>query len=278
MSSRQERGDSNQGGMPIERHEFSELANLAELSYRENIQPHEVAFNSVDRWETRILDDNRLAILPWLQAHGVNPRGEGLDLGAGSCWLSAQLSTLPTVERVHAVEFSDWMLAQIAPSIIERLGGDKDKITLHIGDIHNLSMFEDKSLDFVAASAVLHHSSDLDQVMRECHRVLRRNGMMFAILEPAIPRIITPLTRKLSDEHFGEEERQHGVKDQTFYEREWREAYEQAGFDVRFIKMVVRTASWRGRLVRNTPLRWTNGLLFWEKAVVAHPHRPMSDL
>lgn len=257
--------------MTIERHELSDLANLAELNYRENIQPNEAAFNSVDRWEARILGDNRLAILPWLQSHGVNPRGEGLDLGAGSCWLSAQLSRLPAVKRVHALEFSDWMLTQVAPGIIERLGGDNDKITLHIGDIHDLTMFEDESLDFVAASAVLHHSSDLGRVMRECRRVLSQSGLIFAILEPGIPKLITPFTRELSHEHFGEEEREHGVKEQIFHEREWREVFEQAGFDVRFIKMLVRTVNRRARLVRNTPLRWTNGLFFWEKAIVARP-------
>jgi ubiquinone/menaquinone biosynthesis C-methylase UbiE len=263
--------------MQIERHNLSDLANRAELDYRENIQPHEAEFNSVERWEARILGDNRLAILPWLQSHGVNPRGEGLDLGAGSCWLSAQLSRLPSVDRVHALEFSDWMLGEVAPSIIARLGGDKDKITLHIGDIHNLSMFEDESLDFVAASAVLHHSSDLGLVMRECRRVLRQTGLIFAILEPAIPKVITPFTRKLDHDHFGEAERQHGVKEQTLHEREWREAFDQAGFDVRFMKMFVRTVSWRARLARNTPLRLTNGLFFWEKAMVAHPRtKPVS--
>jgi ubiquinone/menaquinone biosynthesis C-methylase UbiE len=259
--------------MRIERHDFSDLANRAELNYRENIQPHEAEFTSVDSWEARVRGDNRLAVLPWLQAHGVNPRGEGLDLGAGSCWLSAQLSTLPAVERVHALEFSDWMLTKIAPGVIERLGGDQAKITLHIGDIHRLSMFEDESLDFIAASAVLHHASDLHLVMRECRRVLRDDGLFFAILEPAIPKVITPFTRELSEQHFGEAERQHGVKDQTFHEREWREAYEQAGFDVRFMKMFVRTVTWRGWLVRYTPVRWTNGLFFWEKAMVARPKR-----
>lgn len=257
--------------MRIERHELSDLANRDELNYREKIQPREAAFSSVDSWEARIRGDNRLAILPWLQARGVSPRGEGLDLGSGSCWLSAQLSTLPAVEQVHAVEFSDWMLTQIAPGIIERLGGDEAKITLHIGDIHCLSMFEDESLDFITASAVLHHASDLGQIMRECRRVLRHSGLFLAILEPAIPKVITPFTRGLSEEHFGEAERQHGVKDQTFYEWEWREAYDQAGFDVRFLNMVIRTVSWRSRLVRSTPLRWANGLLFWEKAMVARP-------
>jgi ubiquinone/menaquinone biosynthesis C-methylase UbiE len=262
--------------MRIERHAFSVLANQAELNYRENIQPQEAAFNSVDRWEARILGDNRLAILPWLQSHGVNPQGEGLDLGAGSCWLTAQLSRLPAVERVHALEFSDWMLGRVAPDIIKRLGGDEDRITLHLGDIHQLSMFENESLDFIAASAVLHHSSDLGQVLRECHRVLRQSGLFFAVLEPAIPKVITPFTRELSEEHFGEEERQHGVKEQTLHEWEWREAFEQAGFDVGFIKMFVRTVSRRARIVRKTPLRWTNGLFFWEKAMTAHPRTPVS--
>ncbi len=262
---------SSSDEMPIERHELSGLADKAELKYREDVQRHESAFNSVDSWERRILGDNRLAILPWLQTHGVVPSGEGVDLGAGSCWLSAQLSVLKSVEIVHAVEFSEWMLARIAPNIIERLSGNKSKIVLHLGDIHTLSMFEDGSLDFVAASAVLHHSSDLDQVLRECHRVLRRDGLMFAILEPAIPKVITPLTRAMSDEHFGEEERQQGVNDHTYHETEWREAYERAGFEIRFIKMFIRSSSWRAQVVRYSPLRWTNGLFFWEKAMVAHP-------
>lgn len=256
--------------MQIERHDFSSFVNLDELNYRENIQPSEAEFDSVSKWEARIRSDNRLAILPRLCARGLALSGEGLDLGAGVCWLTAQLSALPDVTRVHSLEFSSRMLIDFAPSIIERLGGNKDKISLHIGDIHHLSMFGDSSLDFIAASAVLHHSSNLNQVLTECRRVLRPNGVIFAIREPGIPRILTPFTREQSLEHFGKAERDHGVTDQTFYENEWRLAFESTGFEVRFVKIFVSSRNWRSIVVRFSPLRWTNGLFFWSKAIIAH--------
>jgi ubiquinone/menaquinone biosynthesis C-methylase UbiE len=253
----------------VKRHDLSDLANLDELNYRENIQPVETANYGVDEAVTRIRSDKRLEILPWLQTRGVRPRGEGLDLGAGNCWLTAQLSTFTEVTAVHALEFSDRLVTQMAPGVIDRLGGDPDKITFHIGDIHHLSMFDDGSLDFVAASAVLHHSSNLETVLRESRRVLRPGGLMFAIMEPGIPKIITPFTRNMGREHFGDEEKEFGVKEQTFYQKEWRQAYENCGFDVRFLSMFVRTGR-REKLIRYSPLRWTNGFLFWQKAIVAY--------
>ena len=254
----------------FQKHELSEFANLDELYYRDKIQPSEEKYNSIDKEEALVRGDKRLSILPRLESLGISPSGEGVDLGAGSGWLTAQLSALTSVNRVHAVEYSEWQLEQVAPSIIERLGGISDKVVLHRGDMHRLNMFGNKSLDFVAASAVLHHATDLGEVLRECHRVLHRDGLMLAICEPGIPRIVTPLTRGLSAEKFGAEERQHGVREQTLFESEWRQAFEAANFRVRFIPMFVRSVTWRAQVVRSSPLRWTNGLLFWDKAIVAY--------
>jgi SAM-dependent methyltransferase len=257
--------------MDLVRHSLSDLANREELRYREQGQLQEAQFATLEAWYRRIDGDGRLALLPWLTARGHVPSGEGIDLGAGIGWLTAQLSALPTVRRVHALEFSETQLTTIAPYVIEHYGGTPDRVTLHVGDMHDLSMFEDGSMGFVSASAVLHHANDLGRVLAECRRVLRDGGLMFAFSEPGIPRVITPLTREQGEAAFGAHERAAGVTERTYREDEWRAAFESAGFDVGFLRHFHRRGTWRSAVVRLSPLRWTNGLLFWAKVIVASP-------
>ena len=51
-----------------------------------------------------------------------------------------------------------------------------------VGDIHNIP-FPDNFFDLVFINAVLHHIEEIDVVLREIKRVLRRNGFMI-IIEP----------------------------------------------------------------------------------------------
>jgi ubiquinone/menaquinone biosynthesis C-methylase UbiE len=255
----------------VTRHPLTPLANADELAYREEAQLREPQFATVEAWFEGVDREGVLDRLPWLLRRGWVPAGEGIDLGAGSGWLTAQLSALPNVEHVHALDFSETQLTKIGPHVIERCGGVPEKVSLHVADMHDLGMFGDGSMGFVAAAAVLHHAVDLDRVLRECRRVLRPDGLLLALSEPGIPRIVTPLTREQGEEGFGARERAHGVTERTYRESEWRAAFQRAGFEVRFLRNFDRRGNWRAELVRRTPLRWTNGLLFWAKTIVARP-------
>ncbi len=185
------------------------------------------------------------------------------------CWLSAELSKVQAVRRIHALDFSDVLLERIAPGIIARLGGNKDKILMHVGDFHDLCMFSNSSLDFAAVDAALHHTNNLDRVLREVWRVLKPGSMMVAVNEPGIPSLITPLTRNLSPEAFGSHERQFGVVENTYTERAWGEFFEQAGFETQFLPFFHLRNSRKARLLRYSPLVFLNGILFWFKIIIA---------
>jgi ubiquinone/menaquinone biosynthesis C-methylase UbiE len=253
----------------ITRHDFSDAANAQELHYRNEVQATEEAYSDLDRMLDTIRADGYLDILPYMQRRGIVPSGVGLELGAGQCWLSAQLSQSPFIERVHALDFSEMLLTQIAPRFIEQLGGRPERIRMHLGDFHDLSMFESASLDFVAAHSALHHTNSLDRVLGEAYRVLKPDGLAFALDEPGVPRYITPLTRSHAPEHFGEHERSFGVIENTYPEEVWAEYFRNAGFTVEFIPFFFRRRSTLAKLIRATPLSLLNGLFFWQKIIVA---------
>lgn len=254
----------------IIKHRFSDAANAQELHYRNEVQSTEEAYSDLGVILERIRSGGYLEILPFLATHGIQPRGEGLEIGAGHCWLTAQISQLPGIERVHALDFSETLLMHRAPVIIRGLGGRSDRIQMHLGDFHDLLDFDTESLDFVVADAALHHTNYLERVLSEVHRVLKPGGLALAVDEPGVPRYLTPLTRSLGPEHFGAHERSLGVIENTYPEAVWARFFETAGFRVHFVPFFFRRGSRIANLVQRTPLVNLNGLIFWDKVIVAY--------
>jgi ubiquinone/menaquinone biosynthesis C-methylase UbiE len=251
------------------RHQFSDAANLQELRYREEIQPTEETFVDVEKTLEVIRSGGYLELLPFMMRSGFVPRGQGLEIGAGYCWLTAELSQVPDVEKVHALDFSETLLSRRAPIVIRELGGRAERIQMHLGDFHDLSMFGSETLDFVAAHAALHHTNQLERVLGEVYRVLKPGGLAFALDEPGVPRYIVPFNKDLSPQHFGAHERSLGVIENTYLESEWADLFREAGFSVRFLPFFFRRKTRLARLIRGTPLVYLNGLFFWDKIIVA---------
>ena len=250
----------------VQRHTFSTLANDDELRYRNEVQLNEGLYNDVDVWAKR-QETNKVSIIRFLRKRRLVPAGEGLEVGSGTSWFTAELSKIPEVTAMHALDFSEVLLTTVAPEIVRKRGGRLDKITFHVGDFHRLP-FGDGSLDFVAADAALHHTEELGLLLKEIFRVLRPGGKLLAIHEPGIPPLLTPLTKGIVLDH-GEHERQFGVTEKIYTQGEWRGYMEGAGFTAQFFPFFGRRSTWRAKLVAYTPLRWTNGLLFWSKVIVA---------
>ncbi len=153
---------------------ITEEANLEELKYRQEIQDYDE--DHVKAW----MDQKQLLkIILALRREGITFEGRIAELGAGHCWLAAELSKLEDVEHIYAVEFSRRMLEENAVKTIEYLRGIFDKISLVVGDFHDLK-FEDKSLDMILFDASLHHVRDYPKVLGECHRCLRDGGRIVA--------------------------------------------------------------------------------------------------
>ena len=250
----------------IERHQLSPLANEEELRYRNTVQLTEDLYSDVDKWSKR-QEQNKLSIVRFMVQRQLVPAGEGLEIGAGTCWLSAELSKMPQVTKVHALDFSEVLLTDVAPEIVRLRNGNLDKIKFHVGDFHKLP-FPDSSLDFVAADAALHHTDQMDDVLTEVFRVLKPGGRLLGIHEPGIPSMLTPFNRFLVVQH-GDHEKQYGVIENIYTEREWRTSFEAVGFKVSFMPFFGRRGNWRAKLVARSPLILFNGLLFWSKVIVA---------
>ena len=119
---------------------------------------------------------------------GLDFRGRILEIGAGSAWLSAELSKQPRVVEVITTDFSPKLLKERAPKVFELLGANPAKITRMPADFHQLD-FPNNHFDAVVCATVLHHAANIVQVLREAKRVLKPGGKFVAIREPVWPLV-----------------------------------------------------------------------------------------
>lgn len=105
-----------------------------------------------------------------------------LDMGCGGGWLAAFLSTFESVGTLYALDSSRRFLSDLMPHVIKKMGGRPEKI-VPIEGLFTPLLFEDGSLDVVAASSALHHADSLEGVLKEARRVLKKGGMLFILNE-----------------------------------------------------------------------------------------------
>jgi SAM-dependent methyltransferase len=154
-------------------------------------------FGSEEAW-ARSLRQELAKFVPFLRRKcDLDFHGRILEIGAGGGWLSAELSKLPKVVEVFTTDFSTKLLQEQAPRVFELLNAHAAKITRTPGDCHQLD-FPDNYFDFVVSSAVLQHTTNVVQVLREAKRVLKPGGRFVAIREPVWPlmRLKSSVKRK----------------------------------------------------------------------------------
>lgn len=105
-----------------------------------------------------------------------------LDLGAGRGWAAKELARRGC--RVVAIDIvpDDNVGLGRGKALMEHAGVYFERV---IGDGENLP-FQPESFDVVFGAAVLHHSSHLDLLLQQLHRVLKPGGRLCAINEPCI--------------------------------------------------------------------------------------------
>ncbi|WP_028065707.1 class I SAM-dependent methyltransferase [Solirubrobacter soli] len=235
---------------------FSALADADELRFRDEIEP----------------ELTRDGIVPWLQrkellekldhalsSARVTPSGTVVELGAGSCWLSAALTTLPGVEEAIGVEFSRYRLEELAPVAIAALGADPARVTRRLADF-NAHGLPDASADLVVFDAAFHHAADRLHIAKVAFRLLRPGGRLLLFREPTLA-----LLRRNRD---------HGIEDEygSFESEDSRRGYlrtlRAAGFADARASQGAGSLRERAFLLR-PPLRWLNGIAFAEYVYVA---------
>jgi len=238
---------------------FSALADAAELRYRDEIESYREPRLDVPRFIegkelVRKLDYS-------LERAGLEPAGTVVDLGAGTCWLSAALVRSPDVERSLAIEFSRRRLEELAPIAMAYLRAPAEKIERLVADFYNHGLGAEIA-DWVFMDAAFHHAADPIRIARVAYELLRPGGRFVLFREPAV----TPLRRR----------RDHGVEDQHgAFEREYRAGgyvnfLRRAGFDANKFPASGGFHSRKARALLRPPLAWLNGVLFSEYTYVGH--------
>jgi len=149
-------------------------------------------------------------------------RGRILEIGAGGAWLSAELSKLPKVVEVIAIDCSPRLLREEAPKVFALLNAHTAKITRMPADFHKLD-FPPHHFDFVVCSAVLHDAGNIVQVLREAKRVLKPGGQFVAIREPVWPLVKIKSRAKMMAKLVAT-----GVNDHFYTLADYKEFFKQA--------------------------------------------------
>lgn len=144
---------------------------------------------SAEPWENVIALHEPLArhAAEWLLARpalGPRVRGRVLDVGAGTCWLSARISRQEAVEEVWAQDLSEEFLTSTGLRVFRHFGGRQEKLRLATGDFHRLP-FQDDLFDCALLFAVLHHSLAPLKLLSEAIRCVRPGGAVFIHESPA---------------------------------------------------------------------------------------------
>lgn len=203
---------------------LSQLAHSSELAFREADDHLQTEFGSEAEW-LRCVQEDFPKFIPFLTKEcGLEFRGRVLEIGAGACWFSAELSKLPKVVEVVATDFSPKLLKELAPRVFTLLNARTSKITRMPADFHKLD-FPANYFDFVVCSAVLHHAVNMVTVLKEARRVLRPGGQFIAIREP-----VWPLVKLKSRSETQRKLIEAGVNEHLYNLEEYREFFERAGF------------------------------------------------
>ena len=241
---------------------FSALADASELRFRDEIEP-ELCGDGVVAWMRRKELPQQLAHV--LRDTGVRPQGTVVELGAGTCWLSATLARDEVVERVVAVEFSRHRLEQLAPVAIAALGAPAAKIERRQADF-NTPGLPAGCADLVVTDAAFHHAADPGHLARVAFDLLRPGGTILLFREPTIAWVRRSRDHGVEDE-YGSFEHEYSARG---YERMLR----AAGFEAVRRVAAPGAPGRRGRMLRRAPLSWLNGIAFADYAYVGR--RPAS--
>jgi SAM-dependent methyltransferase len=110
-------------------------------------------------------------------------RGRVLDVGSGTCWLTAKISLLPTADQVFALDLSEKFMCTTGLRILKYFNAELRKITFVISDFNEIPL-EAESLDCVFLFATIHHSLSPIKTLQEVARCLKKKGVLMILENP----------------------------------------------------------------------------------------------
>ncbi len=110
---------------------------------------------------------------------GKKLSGIGVELGAGPGTHTALLANEPNVKKVYGVEASESIVLNLMPIIVPYIAKENsNKVVGVVGEFENLEL-PNNSVDFVFDFFSLHHTSDLQNALKEINRILKPGGFLF---------------------------------------------------------------------------------------------------
>lgn len=116
-------------------------------------------------------------------------KGTAIDVGAGTCFLTAKLSQLPTIEHVYAIDMSEEFLTSTGARILEHFQAVPGKVTFVASDFNAIPL-PTASADTAFIFAAIHHSLSPIKTLQEVARVVKPGGTIFILENPVSLRKI----------------------------------------------------------------------------------------
>jgi SAM-dependent methyltransferase len=110
-----------------------------------------------------------------------------LDLGCGTGWLTAALSSLDNVKYIDAIDSDERMLEKMLPQIVEKLAGNMNKINRIHGLFTPILTTPAGGYDFIFMSSAAHHHDNIFDLISELEKSVATGGYIFLLNEVPIP-------------------------------------------------------------------------------------------
>src|SRR5262249_19192626 len=127
--------------------------------------------------ESGLLDQVGGAVGVGERVWGRAVSGGGGGAAAGWLWGVPQLVCSGGVERVYAVERSEYLLQTLGPAVLRHYGVPAEAVVLCPGSLFELGVSEG-CLDFVLMSEALDGAADRRRLLAEVRRVLAPEGVV----------------------------------------------------------------------------------------------------
>lgn len=106
----------------------------------------------------------------------------GIELGGGVCWSAPYLFRQLSISEMEFLEFSEHRIMKIAPLILQHYDIPSDKVKLILGSFYETKC-PNESMDFILLSQAFHHATDVERLLKEIYRILRKEGVVIIIGE-----------------------------------------------------------------------------------------------
>jgi ubiquinone/menaquinone biosynthesis C-methylase UbiE len=195
---------------------------------------------------------------------GCSFKGTAADLGSGTGIGACILSKIKEIKQVYAVEYSEVFVQQVMPVVFRHFGAKSEKIQRVIGDFNHLQL-PDHYLDLVVEIGSFHHSEDLGKTLGELWRVMKPGAILIAH-ERAHPDNVTDrqLEEALNQQLASTIKHKYGIAESENFTRgdageheyrirDWRQHFENAGFDFASFRKIFPPIRGLGRVLHKAP-------------------------